>query len=196
MAHVTFTTIANPTSDCVATTRRASIAPPRTWISACAVFCCLIALVGCTTARKVLPSPPPITQPHRISLNQLAVQLRDDLRDTQIEVDILAVSSQTLGLRIVVPQPDGFDLGSAAVKPELAAVLDLLVNGLKINPRWLVQVSGPIDPRNKGSQGQDRASAVRDYLVMRGISAPRFEPPRGQLQPSTDLLLVDRSPRP
>lgn len=135
-------------------------------------------------------------EPRALTLASLAAELRDTLSGTPVQIDALAVSSESPGLRVAVPQPHGFDAGSAAVKPALAAVLDRLVGALRGNPRWLVQVSGPIDPRASGFQGQDRASAVRDYLVARGVAAPRFEPPRSQVLPSTEILLIDRSSRP
>lgn len=153
-----------------------------------------LGLIGCA-GPSLRSEGPALLEPRALTLAGLAAELRDALTGTPVQIDALAASSESPGLRIAVPQPHGFDAGSAAVKPALAAVLDRLVGALRGNPRWLVQVSGPIDPKGSGFQGQDRASAVRDYLVVRGVTAPRFEPPRSQAQPSTDIFLIDRSSR-
>jgi outer membrane protein OmpA-like peptidoglycan-associated protein len=189
---VNFPTAHTPSPGLAATTRT-RIARRRTWIAACAGVG-LLALAGCAGVGTG-PTTPAMLEPSSLNLSELEAGLRNDLRGTPVQVEALAASSESPGLRIAVPQPHGFEVGSAAVKPALAAVLDRLVAGLKGNPRWLIQVTGPIDPRGAGFQGQDRASAVRDYLVARGVAAPRFEPPRGQSQPSTDVLLIDRNPR-
>jgi outer membrane protein OmpA-like peptidoglycan-associated protein len=154
-----------------------------------------LTLAGCAAP----PARPTATTaaPRAVSLADLEGELRRDLAGTPVTVERAAVSSESAGLRIGVPQPHGFEPGSAAVKPALAAVLDRLVDPLLGSPRWLLVLRGPIDARGGGSyQGQDRAAAVRDYLVARGVAAPRFEPPRSHALPGTEILLVDRGRKP
>lgn len=146
----------------------------------------LSALAACGTAPPGSPAlavPPPV-----VPLADLAGQLLSSLRGTPVKIEFRGQS-----LRLQVPQPHGFDAGSAAVKPALAAVLDQLVAALLGSPRWLVDVSGPLDAKGSAFQGQDRAAAVRDYLVARGALAARFSPPRNSPLPVTELLISERA---
>lgn len=154
----------------------------------------VLALAGCASGPGRSGSSAPV--PRSVSLPDMEGELRRDLAGTPVAVERVAVSSESTGLRVSVPQPHGFEPGSAAVKPALAAVLDRLVEPLLGSPRWLLVVRGPIDPRGASFQGQDRAAAVRDYLVARGVSAPRFEPPRSHAVAATEVLLVDRGRKP
>jgi outer membrane protein OmpA-like peptidoglycan-associated protein len=154
-----------------------------------------LTLTGCATPPGKSAASAPA--PRGVSVADLEGELRRDLAGTPVTVERVAASSESTGLRVSVPQPHGFEPGSAAVKPALAAVLDRLVAPLLGSPRWLVVVRGPIDARGGNPyQGQDRAAAVRDYLVARGVLAPRFEPPRSHALPGTEILLVDRGRKP
>lgn len=157
----------------------------------CAV--CLATLAACATVPG--PGAPAPAEPRAITLADLEAELRRDLAGTPVQVGAWMASTESPALRVVVPQPHGFEAGEAAVRPALAAVLDRMAGALRGNPRWLVQVTGPIDPKERGFQGQDRAAAVRDYLVARGVAASRFQPPRSQTLPSTEIVVIDRPRR-
>ena len=170
----------------------------RAWLAATAALSAVVLVgpVGLAGCAATGPAPPTLFEPRALSLADLDAELRRELKGTPVQISATAASSQSPALLIAVPQPHGFEVGSAAVKPALAAVLDRLVAGLKGNPRWLIQVSAPFDPRSGSFQGQDRASAVRDYLVVRGVAAPRFEPPRGNAGSATEITVIDRPVRP
>lgn len=94
-------------------------------------------------------------------------------------------------LRIRVPQPHGFEPGRVVVKPALAAVLDRLVEPLRRQAPWTVRVAAPIDPGGSGWIGPDRAAAVRDYLVLKGVSVRRFTVPQRHASALTEITLVE-----
>lgn len=118
-------------------------------------------------------------------------RLQRDFQGTPVQVD----SSQTDAasfLRVAVPQPHGFEAGRVAVRPALAAVLDRLVEPLQQQPRWTIRIAGPVDVKGSGWIGPDRANAVRDYLVMKGVAASRFTAPqRTGAYERTEITLID-----
>jgi outer membrane protein OmpA-like peptidoglycan-associated protein len=79
-------------------------------------------------------------------------------------------------LRVNVPADFSFDVGRADIKPQMRPVLDQFARGLDANQT--VRVIGYTD--NTGSDAinnplsVNRASAVRDYLVQRGVPAARI----------------------
>jgi outer membrane protein OmpA-like peptidoglycan-associated protein len=79
-------------------------------------------------------------------------------------------------LKVNVPSDFSFDVGSAAIKPQMRPVLDQFAQGL--DPRMRVTVVGHTDdtggPAVNDRLSLDRAVNVRDYLRDRGIDAGRI----------------------
>jgi len=78
-------------------------------------------------------------------------------------------------LRAEVPLHFSFDPGKSAVKPPLAAVLDRVASG-QVNEITHLVIAAPADPPPVKSPTLvgERATAVRDYLVGRGLAASRL----------------------
>ncbi|WP_029000278.1 OmpA family protein [Azohydromonas australica] len=92
-------------------------------------------------------------------------------------------------LRVNVPADFSFDVGRADIKPQMRPVLDQFARGLDASQ--VVRVVGHTD--NTGSDAinnplsVNRANAVRDYLVMRGVPAARITTEgRGSYEPVAD----------
>lgn len=92
-------------------------------------------------------------------------------------------------LKLNVPSDVSFDTGRADIKPQMRPVLDQFARGLDANQ--VVRVVGHTD--NTGSDAVNnplsvnRANAVRDYLVMRGVPAARITTEgRGSYEPVAD----------
>ncbi|MDZ5457905.1 OmpA family protein [Azohydromonas lata] len=92
-------------------------------------------------------------------------------------------------LRVNVPADFSFDVGRADIKPQMRPVLDQFASGL--DARQIVRIVGHTD--NTGSDAinnplsVNRANAVRDYLVMRGVPAARITTEgRGSYEPVAD----------
>lgn len=128
-----------------------------------------------------------------IALGELRSRLERDFAGTPVQFEWgEATAAGPRPLRVTVPQPHGFDTGRSAVKPPLAALLDRMVDALRRNPRWSVQVFGPVDARAPAAQGADRAGAVRDYLVMKGVPPVRFSAGQRSGGPGTELVITER----
>ncbi len=71
-----------------------------------------------------------------------------------------------------------FDKGSARLRPEAYAQLDDLVRFLQTHPSVRLELAGHTDgtslPESEIQLSRDRALAVRDYLVRKGIARERF----------------------
>lgn len=126
----------------------------------------------------------------RSALAALQARLQKDFAGTPVQVDLLAGNTgEATVLRVVVPQPHGFEVGRSAVRPALGAVLDRLLPALREHPRWTVGTAGPVDPKGAAWLGADRGAAVRDYLVARGVAVTRFTPPQRQDASLTELRI-------
>ena len=108
-------------------------------------------------------------------------------RGTNVEVSRTADNQ----LKLNIPNDISFDTGSAAIKPQLRAVLDPFVTGLKDDPAARISIVGHTD--NTGSAAVnnplsvERAHSVRDYLVTRGVASARVETTgRGEQEPVAD----------
>lgn len=79
-------------------------------------------------------------------------------------------------LKVNVPSDFSFDVGSAAIKPQMRPVLDQFVQGL--DPRMRVTVVGHTDstgsPATNDRLSLERAANVRDYMASRGVDAARI----------------------
>jgi len=94
-------------------------------------------------------------------------------------------------LKLEIPSDISFDSGRADLKPSLRPVLDKLAAGLAGHPVTRVTIIGHTD--NVGSDAVNnplsvnRAAAVRDYLVPRGVAASRIAiDGRGSREPVAD----------
>lgn len=96
-------------------------------------------------------------------------------RGTNVEVTRTADNQ----LKLNIPNDISFDTGSAAIKPQLRAVLDPFANSLRDDPTARLTIVGHTD--NTGSDAInnplsiERANSVRDYLVTRGVAGARVE---------------------
>lgn len=76
-------------------------------------------------------------------------------------------------LKLAIPSDASFDIGRAAIKSNLAPVLDQFATGLRNNANADVRIIGHTD--NTGSDAInnplsiERAASTRDYLVSRGV---------------------------
>ncbi len=92
-------------------------------------------------------------------------------------------------LKVNVPADFSFDVGRAAVKPNMRPVLDKFAEGL--DAKALVRIVGHTDSTGSDAINDplsvDRAQSVRDYLVTRGVAATRIETSGvGERQPIAD----------
>ena len=94
-------------------------------------------------------------------------------------------------LKLEIPSDISFDSGRYDIKPSLRPVLDRLATSLSQHPVTRVNIVGHTD--NVGSDATNnplsinRASAVRDYLVPRGVAASRVSiDGRGSREPVAD----------
>jgi outer membrane protein OmpA-like peptidoglycan-associated protein len=79
-------------------------------------------------------------------------------------------------LKVNVPSDFSFDVGRAAIKPQMRPVLDQFAQGLE--PAMRVTIVGHTDSTGSDAINNplsvDRAESVRDYLVGRGVAATRM----------------------
>lgn len=80
-------------------------------------------------------------------------------------------------LKVNVPSDFSFDVGRAAIKPQMRPVLDQFAQGL--DPSMHVRVIGHTDSTGSDAINNplsvERAQSVRDYLAGRGVAASRVE---------------------
>ena len=94
-------------------------------------------------------------------------------------------------LKLDVPADAGFDVGRSAVSPTLTRVLDQFAGTLQQNTVTQVSIIGHTDSTGSDAVNNplsvDRANSARDYLIARGVSAPRFATEgRGAREPVAD----------
>ncbi|WP_298831038.1 OmpA family protein [uncultured Piscinibacter sp.] len=92
-------------------------------------------------------------------------------------------------LRVNVPSDFSFDVGRAAIKPQMRPVLDQFAQGL--DPSMRVRIVGHTDSTGSDAINNplsvDRAQSVRDYLAGRGVAPARVETEgRGSREPVAD----------
>lgn len=80
-------------------------------------------------------------------------------------------------LKLNVPNDVSFDVGSAAIKPQLRGVLDSFAHSLRDDPNAQVSIVGHTDSTGSDAINNplslERAQSVRDYLTARGVSGAR-----------------------
>jgi outer membrane protein OmpA-like peptidoglycan-associated protein len=94
-------------------------------------------------------------------------------------------------LKINIPNDISFDVGSAAIKPQLRAVLDPFANSLQGDPSAQITIVGHTDSTGSDALNNklsiERADSVRDYIVTRGVAAGRVATAgRGDREPIAD----------
>ena len=81
-------------------------------------------------------------------------------------------------LKLEIPSDISFDTGRADIKPNFRSVLDAFADGLKRNPAARVTIIGHTDSTGSDAINNplslNRAAAVRDYLVSRGVGIARI----------------------
>lgn len=120
-----------------------------------------------------------------------------ELKDTTAGsgVDVTEVDN---GQAILVNLPDGvtFDVGSYTIKPAFRTTLDSVADSLIQYPNSLVDVYGHTDSTGSDAFNQrlseNRAQAVSNYLVSRGVSNARIRwQGFGETMPVADNATVD-----
>lgn len=81
-------------------------------------------------------------------------------------------------LWISLPTAEAFAAGRSALTPSGSAWLDRVALALRENRRAEIQIVGSSDPALRGNAAEtlamDRAASARDWMVARGIAAPRM----------------------
>ncbi len=110
-------------------------------------------------------------------------QFDDQIKELKEQTEGSGVSVTEVGdgEAILVNLPDGvtFAVNSAEISPGFQTTLDQIANSLVTYPNSLVDVMGHTDSTGSDSYNLDlsnrRASAVKNYLAMRGVSSARIE---------------------
>jgi outer membrane protein OmpA-like peptidoglycan-associated protein len=128
---------------------------------------------GSSSASAGKPAPNAATKAASTKANLAVEKLRlgELFRGTPVVISLQPDGS----LRADVPLHFSFDPGKSAVKPPLAAVLDRVASG-QVNEITHLVIAAPADPPPVKSPTLvgERATAVRDYLVGRGLAASRL----------------------
>jgi outer membrane protein OmpA-like peptidoglycan-associated protein len=99
-------------------------------------------------------------------------------------------------LKLEIPSDISFDTGRYDVKPSMRPVLDRLANSLAQHAVTRVTIIGHTDSTGSDSVNNplsvNRAAAVRDYMVPRGVASHRISiDGRGSREPVADNATVD-----
>jgi len=95
-----------------------------------------------------------------------------------VAVDVNGCTSRLQVGATLVLEGVNFETGKAVLLPASMAVLDRVIQGMNDNPTATIEVGGHTD--NTGSRAtntrlaQDRANAVRDYLISKGVPGERL----------------------
>lgn len=107
-------------------------------------------------------------------------QMDDTTRRLRSDLSGNASVAQTTDQRLWVslPSAEAFAAGRSALSPSGSAWLDRIALALRENRRAEVQIVGSADPALRGkaaeTQAMDRAASARDWMVARGVPAPRM----------------------
>ncbi|MCX7902845.1 MAG: OmpA family protein, partial [Burkholderiaceae bacterium] len=81
-------------------------------------------------------------------------------------------------IRVQIPADAGFDVGRAAIRPQLAHVLDKFAQSMREHPATDIRIIGDTDSTGSDAVNNplsfERAAATRDYLVARGVAVSRI----------------------
>jgi outer membrane protein OmpA-like peptidoglycan-associated protein len=91
-------------------------------------------------------------------------------------------------LRVNIPADAGFDVNRSDIKPGLGAVLDSFAGSMNAHSVTTIEIVGHTDSTGSDAINDplslSRASATRNYLVSRGVSAQRIATAgRGEREP-------------
>ena len=109
-----------------------------------------------------------------------SAQMDDTSRRLRSDLSGPASVAQTTDQRLWVslPSADAFAAGRSALTPSGSAWLDRVALALRENRRAEIQIVGSADASLRGPaaerQAMDRAASARDWMVARGIPAPRM----------------------
>ena len=114
-------------------------------------------------------------------------QMEQATQGTGVEVSRTADNQ----LKLNIPSDISFDTGSAAIKPNMRAVLDPFATSLQGDPNALLTIIGHTDSTGSDAINNplsvERAQSVRDYLAARGVSPSRVQTVgRGSHEPIAD----------
>ena len=106
-------------------------------------------------------------------MDKQEAELREQMAGTGVEVQ-----RQGDTIRLQAPENITFDTNRADVKPQFQPVLGQLAQSIQQYPGTVVQVEGHTDSVGSASYNQtlseNRAGAVRSYLIQRGVEANRL----------------------
>ena len=118
---------------------------------------------------------------------------RDRLKQALAGTPVAIETTDDHRLRVIVPTRHAFDPGRATVKPALGAVLEQVSIGFKPYAATTeVRITAPGDDKAPARLVQERAAAVRDELIARGVPASRITEPGPASGAGLELLLSDR----
>lgn len=107
-------------------------------------------------------------------MEQQKREMEEATRGTGVQVTQTADNR----LKLEIPSDISFDVGRADIKPQFRSVLDTFADGLKRNPAARVTIIGHTDSTGSDAINMplsiNRAAAVRDYLVTRGVAIGRI----------------------
>ena len=157
-----------------------------------AVAALLQVLQGCSTTPA--PTPPasaaiPVPAAPTPRSSGLAVErqwLQTWFEGTPVRITQRSESA----FSIEVPREYCFEVGKQGVKPPLAAVLDKLAQSLQRKPAARVELlAAPGDASAPSPLAQQRAEAVRQHLLARGVSSQQLSPPTAAALPAVQLRI-------
>jgi len=106
-------------------------------------------------------------------MDKQEAELREQMAGTGVEVQ-----RQGDTIRLQAPENITFDTNRADIKPQFQPVLGQLAQSIQQYPDTVIQVEGHTDSVGSASYNQtlseNRASAVRSYLIQRGVDANRL----------------------
>lgn len=129
-------------------------------------------LAGCAADAPPPPAPAaPVAETN--SWTARLATLKAALEASTAGTGVVIEQTADNRLRVVMPNERSFDVGRAAVKRDLAEVLDKIAEGLRTATRAGILIVGHTDSTGGDSQNERlsvaRADGARDHLVNRGV---------------------------
>jgi outer membrane protein OmpA-like peptidoglycan-associated protein len=123
------------------------------------------------------------------ALEAQRTRLKEALAGTPVVIE--ATGDKTL--RVEVPMKYSFDAGRAAVKPALGAALDQLAIGFKpYAANTEIRIGAPADEGGSAALGDQRAAAVKQHLLVKGIVGSRIASAARGAAPGVEIVIADR----
>lgn len=111
----------------------------------------------------------------------IALGLANSRSENPMLIDLITINPDVpigIGVRVIDTGSSRFDAGSATITPELAAEYDRFIPILEAFPNVSLLIIGHSDQRGSEEQNftisRNRAQAVNDYVVAKGISPLRI----------------------